>query len=81
MDCSTLSISYDATGLASISVTMYSKTGNDFPYSSGGPGFQLIAGGVQFNGFIMEQGVAPNSDLAEDWVEWHVSVIATGKKI
>lgn len=81
MDCTTLSISYQANGLASISVTIYSKTGDDLPYKLGGPGFQLTAGGVLFKGFIMEQSLAPNSDLESSWIEWRLSAIALGKKI
>ena len=81
LDCSTLSISYQPNGLASISMTLYSLTGSDLPYGPGGPGFNLIAGGVQFKGFILEQSLAPNSELDSAWVEYHVSVIALGKKV
>jgi hypothetical protein len=78
LDCSTLSISYQANGLASISMTIYSKAGTGVPYSPGGPGLELTAGGIIFKGFIMEQSLASASDT--DYDEYKVTAIAIGKK-
>lgn len=79
LDCSTLSISYQANGLANISMTIYTKAGDGVPYSLGGPGLELTAGGVHFKGFIMEQSLAPASET--DYEEYRVTAVAIGKKV
>jgi hypothetical protein len=79
LDCSTLSISYQSNGLASISFTVYTKRGDGAPYIPGGPGLELRAGGIQFKGFILEQSLAPASET--DFDEYRVSAIAIGQKV
>lgn len=78
LDCSTLSISYQPNGLASISMTIYTKQGDGAPYVPGGPGLELTAGGIRFKGFILEQSLAPASET--DYDEYRVSAIAIGQK-
>jgi hypothetical protein len=78
MDCSSLSISYAATGLASVSLTVYTKVGATTPYTLGGPGFELTAGGITFKGFILEQQLNPANEV--EYNEYRVTAVAFGKK-
>jgi hypothetical protein len=79
LDCSTLSISYQSNGLANISMTVYSKVGTGAPYSPGGPGLELTAGGIHFKGYILEQSLAPASET--DYNEYKVTAVAIGKRV
>lgn len=78
MDCSTLSISYQSNGLASISFTIYTPRTSSAPYVPGGPGLEINAGGVTFKGFVLEQSLVPASEVL--YLEWKISGIALGTK-
>lgn len=78
LDCSSISISYQANGLAQVSFTVFRPEENGPPYSTGGPGFELCAGGVQFKGWVTQQTMNPSADI--DFIEWQVSAIAIGCK-
>jgi hypothetical protein len=75
-DCSSLSISYAPTGLATISFTVYRDRSSGAPYQLGGPGFEINAGGVLFKGWVQEQSLVPASDVKMS--EWRVTAIAIG---
>jgi hypothetical protein len=75
-DCSSLSISYAPTGLATISFTTYRAKADGAPYQAGGPGFEIDAGGVHFKGFVQEQTLIPASDIKMN--EWRITAIAIG---
>jgi hypothetical protein len=78
LDCSTISISYQINGLANISFTVYRPITSGPPYSKGGPGFELVAGGVRFKGFVTSQNLIPASDVLENM--WSVTAVAIGCK-
>lgn len=78
-DCSSLSIAYQTTGIAQISFTVYRPKDEGLPYTAGGPGFELCAGGVNFKGWVNDQTLVPDSD--SDFYEWRVSAEAIGCKV
>lgn len=75
VDCSTISISYAANGLATLSVTVYTKS--QTPYS-GNAGLDLSLGGVRFVGWVTQIALVPSSDL--ELAEWKVSAVGIGQK-
>jgi|WetSurMetagenome_2_1015567.scaffolds.fasta_scaffold1175316_1 hypothetical protein len=75
-DCTSLSISYQATGLANISFTAYRPAGTGPPYVAGGPAFRLCAGGVLFKGWVMDQTIVPSNESS--MLEWRVTAVAVG---
>ncbi len=76
-DCSSLSISYAANGLATISFTIYRPKEDGPPYTSES-GFEISAGGVTFKGYVLEQSLVPASEI--EYNEWRVTAIAIGCK-
>jgi hypothetical protein len=79
VDCSTISISFAATGLATVSFTVYRPAENGVPYTPGGPGFELCIGGTNFVGAISEQTLMPSTEYNK-MLEWRVSAICVGCK-
>lgn len=79
VDCSSISISYAPTGLATISFTVFTLRSGGVPYDTDGPGFEMCIGGVTFNGWINSMELNANSDAA-DFFEWKVSAVAIGCK-
>jgi hypothetical protein len=77
-DCSSLSISFARNGLASISFTVFRPKDAGPPYTTGGPGFEIDAGGTHFKGYVMGQDLIPASDILMN--EWRVTAVAIGCK-
>jgi hypothetical protein len=78
MDCSTISITYQVNGLANITMTVYRPKADGPPYSKGGPGFEMLIGGIRFKGFVTEQTLVPATEVDDN--EWRVSATAIGCK-
>ena len=76
VDCGTISINYQTNGIAQIAFTVYRPKDEGPPYTSGSPSFSMCAGGVNFKGWVMEQSLAPASDI--DMHEWRVTAQAIG---
>lgn len=77
LDCSTLSISYQSNGLASISFSIYKKIEDGVPFNTGSAGLDMCAGGVRFKGLITDQSLVPSTEMANA-NEWKVTAIAIG---
>lgn len=70
MDCTSLSISYNTMGIATVSFTMVHNT-NDFEVME-----SVSAGGQNFNGHVISATMnrIPNTN---GWYETHVTLLAT----
>jgi hypothetical protein len=77
VDCASISISYAANGLASVTFTAFTPKEAGPPYDPDGPGFNLCIGGVTFDGWINDMSLNASSDLA-DYLEWRVTAVAVG---
>jgi len=76
VDCSTLSVNYQPSGLATIGLTIYREKSLGAPYTEGGPGFEMCFGGVRFRGYVTDQSIVPESDI--EYIQWRVSAICIG---
>ncbi len=69
IDCSSLSISYDVMGLATVSYTVVHSTEKLTAYDS------ITVGGQTFTGYVMNARFAPMQDTA-GWYETNCTLIA-----
>jgi hypothetical protein len=76
VDCSTISISYQVTGLANVSLTIYRKVEDGPPFTAGGPGFNIVAGNVRFKGYVTSQKFVPATDVRYN--TWVVTAVCIG---
>lgn len=74
VDCGSLSISYDATGKASVSLTVMRCDSNEINYTSYNSG--NIWGGVRFDLIIMSASQKPI--VGSSWHEWGLSMEGVG---
>lgn len=79
MDCSSLTISYQPNGLATIGYTLYKARGSAPPYQlNGGGRLDLQAGGNKFIGWITSVQPSPQFDVDAD--EYKISAFGIGCK-
>jgi hypothetical protein len=71
IECTSLSISYDILGVATVSYTVVTDT----PGLEGQLYNQIIAGGQIFSGYITNANISPIPKT--DWYEIHATLIAT----
>ena len=70
IECTSLNISYDIMGLATVSYTIVHNGGAATPYVS------VTAGNQTFTGYVMNMSTNP-IPKTEGWFETHVTLITT----